>query len=138
MDSIESCISFLLAKASQQVTRRAKALLAPHGVTPAQYAVLRVLAHGEQLSGADLAARLALDSASITGLIDRMDRQGLVTRRPDTRDRRIQWITPTAQAIRLLPALDDAMDQLNREVAALLTPDRPDALWTDLTRIARL
>ena len=40
MERIEDCISFLLGKAYQQVQQASKRRLAPHGVTPVQYALL--------------------------------------------------------------------------------------------------
>ena len=55
MDRIEDCISFIVGKTAQQVTRRARELLAPFGVTPVQYAVLKVVCDAEALSGVDIA-----------------------------------------------------------------------------------
>ncbi|MCB9957552.1 MAG: MarR family transcriptional regulator [Rhodospirillaceae bacterium] len=120
MDKIEDCISFLAGKAAQQVTRRARELLAPFGVTPVQYAVLKVLGDTGGLSGAELGQRMVLDSASITGVVDRLEALGLVERRADPSDRRAQQIVATARARDLAGPLDAAMDRLNAEAAAVL------------------
>jgi MarR family transcriptional regulator, organic hydroperoxide resistance regulator len=69
MERIEECISFLLGKAYQQVQQAAKGRLAPHGVTPVQYALLRVIWERDGQTGAELGERLQLDSATITGLL---------------------------------------------------------------------
>lgn len=124
MDQIEHCISFLAGKAAQQVTRRARALLAPAGVTPVQYAVLKVVAGTGGLSGAEIGGRLVLDSASITGVVDRLESLGLVRRQADPRDRRVHLVMATERAEALMPALDDAMDHLNAEAAAILGKDK--------------
>ena len=134
MERIEDCASFLLGKAAQQVSRRARELLAPHGITPGQYALLKVLDGGAGLSGAELGQRLVLDSASITGLVDRLEALGLIERRPDPQDRRINRIHATAAAAALQPALDAAMDRLNREVASILA-DR-NGFYDALRRVA--
>ena len=136
MDRIESCISFLAGKAAQQISRRARERLAPHDVTPVQYAILRVLAEQDGQSGAELSARLVIDSATITGLIDRLETAGLVERRPDATDRRVNRTRLTARARALQPALDAEMDALNAEVAAELG-DRAPALWETLRRLGQ-
>ena len=120
MDRIENCISFQIGKAAQQVSRRAKELLAPYGVTPVQYAILKCLDEAEGMSGAELGARIVLDSASITGLVDRMVALGLLARRPDDSDRRVQRLYLTARSKAQQTDLDKAMDQLNREAAGIL------------------
>lgn len=120
MDRIEDCISFLVGKAAQQVTRRARDLLAPFSVTPVQYAVLKVLSGADGLSGAEIAGRMILDSASVTGVVDRLEANGLVTRQPAPQDRRVHLIMLTSRAAELMSSLDAAMDRLNAEAASIL------------------
>jgi len=134
VDRVEDCISFVIGKAAQQVARRARALLAPHGVTPVQYAVLKALGHDAALSGTEIGRRMVLDSASVTGVIDRLESLGLVERRPDPNDRRAQLIAPTSRAKQRLPLLDAAMDRLNAEAAAVLKTDK-DEFFRELRRI---
>lgn len=120
MDRIEDCISFMIGKAAQQVTRRARELLAPFNVTPVQYAVLKALSGSDPLSGAEIGKRMVLDSASITGVLDRMESLGLVERRPNPEDRRAQLIAASPAAREMLPRLDEAMDSLNAEAGAAI------------------
>ena len=135
MDRIESCISFQIGKAAQQIGRRGKALLSPYGVTPLQYAVLKCLSDDEGLSGAELGARLVLDSASITGVVDRLVALGLAERRPDKTDRRVLRLHLSAKSKARQGALDQAMDRLNAEAAALLGPARK-AFAAQLTQLS--
>ena len=120
MDRIEDCISFMIGKATQQVTRRARELLAPFNITPVQYAVLKVLSGSAPLSGAEIGKRMVLDSASITGVLDRMEVLSLVERRPDPEDRRAQLVAASPAARQMLPRLDEAMDTLNAEAGAAI------------------
>jgi MarR family transcriptional regulator, organic hydroperoxide resistance regulator len=71
-------------------------------------------------SRTELGARLALDSATMTGIIDRLEKAGLVERRPDLGDRRMHRLSLTAHGLQLRQPLDAAMEQLNREFAELL------------------
>jgi DNA-binding MarR family transcriptional regulator len=135
MNQIEDCISFVIGKAAQQVSRRAREALEPHGVTPTQYALLKVLSDGDGQTGADLGMRLAIDSATMTGVADRLAAAGLVDRRPDPQDRRLQRLFLTERARALQAALDEAMDRLNAEVAAEFGGEA-QRLWANLRTLA--
>ncbi len=137
MDRIESCISFLVGKAAQQITRRAREALAPHGVTPVQYAVLKILWQREGQSGAELGSRLALDSATVTGVLDRLEGAGLLERRSDDDDRRVNrlHLTPNGSALR--KPLDAAMDRLNAQVTRELG-ERASSTWAVLRQLGEV
>jgi len=111
----EDCISFLLGKAYQHVNQDAKQRLAPYGVTPVQFALLNLLWAEDCLSGAELGARLQLDSATITGVIDRLAHLGLVERQPDPHDRRVNRIRLTARGAALQDPLSRVIEQCNAE-----------------------
>lgn len=132
MERLEDCITFLLGKAAQQVTRRARDLLAPFGVTPVQYAVLKLLWEEDGQSGAALGARLMLDSATVTGILDRLEAAGLVARRSDPGgDRRVNRVFLTPTGASLQGPLDAVMDDLNRAVAETLGRQAP-GFWDRL------
>ena len=121
MERIEDCISFQLGKAYQQVNQLAKKRLAPFGVTPVQYALLKVLWERDGQSGADLGDRLRLDGATITGVLDRLEHAGLIERRPHPTDRRVNKVFLTKPSRALRDTLDPEMDALNQEVLARFT-----------------
>lgn len=116
MERIEECISFLLGKAYQQVNQQAKKRLAPFGVTPVQYALIKVLWGRDGLSGAELGERLRLDSATVTGMLDRLESADFIERRPHERDRRINLVYLTPRGRSLQEPLDADMDAFNAEV----------------------
>ncbi|HLZ59298.1 MAG TPA: MarR family transcriptional regulator, partial [Ktedonosporobacter sp.] len=109
MEKIEDCLSFYLGKAYQRVTQSAKQRLAPFGVTPVQYAVLKVLWEQDDQSGAELGERLVLDSATMTGLLDRLEQAGLIERRSHATDRRVNKVVLTARGRDLQTPLDREM-----------------------------
>jgi DNA-binding MarR family transcriptional regulator len=137
LERLEDCLSFLIGKAQQQVTRASREALAPCGVTPGQFAILKVLWESDGLNGAELCARLVLDSATVTGLIDRMVAGGWLERRADPGgDRRMSRVYLTEKGTRLERPLNLAMDGVNAQFAKLLGEDRAAALWRDLETIA--
>lgn len=131
---IDQCVIFLLGKAFQRVSQGARDRLAPYGVSPMQYVVLSALWERDVQSGAELTARLRIDSATITGIIDRLVAAGWAARTPDARDRRIQRVVLTAAGRLLRDRLEPAMIELNREIAGLLG-SRAKSFWTMLSEV---
>ena len=136
MDQIEDCISFALGKASQRVTQLARQRLASYGVTPVQYALLKVLWERDEQSGAELGERLLLDSATMTGLLDRLEQAGLIERKPHATDRRVNQVVLTAQGHSLQVSLDQEMDEMNHELLSAFAPSEVVLLQTLLTTLA--
>ena len=134
MDRVEECISFLLSKAAQEVARRARAKLSPHGITPTQYAVLKVLWERNGQTAAEVGARLSIDSATITGVIDRLEAGAHLTRQADAGDRRIHRLLLTEQGRALHKPLDEEMDRLNAEVRQVLGA-KASTLWGALRKL---
>lgn len=99
-----------------------------------QYVVLSVLWERDGQSGAELTARLRIDSATITGIIDRLVAAGWVVRERDAVDRRVQRVQLTEAGQSLRDELEREMIELNREIAAQLG-DRAESLWTMLAEI---
>lgn len=67
---------------------------ARHKLTGGQARMLTLVAD-EPMPMSQLAGRLKCEPSNITGLVDRMEKRGLVSREPDARDRRIKLVTPT-------------------------------------------
>ena len=48
----------------------------------------------------EIATRLACDNSNVTGIVDRLEARGLVTRRPGEQDRRVKYVVPTPLGMR--------------------------------------
>ncbi|MFT3710253.1 MAG: MarR family transcriptional regulator [Archangium sp.] len=94
--ALDSQLCFSLYAASRAMTAAYGPLLAPLKVTYPQYLVLLVLWEEEGISVRHLGDRLALDSGTLTPLLQKMERQGLVTRSRDDQDNRVVRISLTA------------------------------------------
>lgn len=136
MERIEDCLNFYLGKAYQRVTQAAKQRLAPYGVTPVQYALLKVLWEQDDQSGAELSERLQLDSATMTGLLDRLEHAGLIERKAHATDRRINKVVLTTRGRDLQQPLDREMDQMNQDFLGSLDPSEAGHLRELLTNLA--
>ena len=137
MEHIEDCLSFYLSKAYQRVTQTVKQRLAPYGVTPVQYALLKVLWEKDNQSGAELGERLQLDSATITGVLDRLEHSGLIERQSHVSDRRINRIVLTERGRELQLPLDRELDQINYDFLSKFPPDDAQRLRELLRAMAQ-
>lgn len=84
----EESIFFRLAKANQVAGRFWKKQLAPFKLTAVQGLVLTFLHVQDGLTPAELGKRIRLDSATMTGVLTRLENSGLTERRKDREDRR--------------------------------------------------
>ena len=104
--------------------------LKPHGLTPTQYNVLRILrgADRDGLCRYEVGDRLVTPGPDVTRLLDRLEEAGLVRRTRDPEDRRQvkAWITP--QGLDLLSELDEVLDALHRNQLGHLEEERLRAL----------
>lgn len=110
------CLHFLLGKALQRVNRVSKSKLSPFGVTPVQFALLRLLWKKDGQFGNVLGERLLLDSATITGIIDRLEQNEFIERRVNPIDRRNKLVFLTEKGRSMEGLLCKMMDEMNEEV----------------------
>jgi DNA-binding MarR family transcriptional regulator len=71
------------------------------GLSTAQVNALLSLTPGEAVPMRSLAARLDYDASNLSVLVDRLERRGLVERRPDPGDRRVKALALTPEGERL-------------------------------------
>jgi len=95
-------VCFPLYAATNLMQRLYRPLLAPLGLTYSQYLVLLLLWEHGSASVGELRGCLHLDAGTITPLLKRMERDGLVTRSRDSEDERrvIVALTPHSAALR--------------------------------------
>ena len=73
------------------VQRRSKSMAASLGITGPQRLVIRIIGRFPSIHAKQLADILHLHPSSLTALLKRLERRGLIRRRPDGRDRR-RWL----------------------------------------------
>lgn len=122
---LETCINFVLTRAQNSVQQLFKAELAPYGITPGQYGVLQCLWNENGLTAKQLAERLFLDSSTITGILDRLENKGLITREQDSRDRRAICVLVTEKGKDLEEPIGQVIQAANGK--ALYNLDEKDA-----------
>ncbi|RRD57482.1 MarR family transcriptional regulator [Comamonadaceae bacterium OH2545_COT-014] len=118
-EDIRLCFQTLSLAAA--IDRDCAALLAPHGLSEGRFVMLFLLdaAGPEGLAPHQLAQRAGISRATVTGLLDGLERERLVERQPDAQDRRALRIQLTAAGQRLA---QQVLEQHSRWIAGLFTP----------------
>ncbi|HDH98397.1 MAG TPA: MarR family transcriptional regulator [Deltaproteobacteria bacterium] len=97
-DLLEDCFIFLMAKVYQKAHSNFKRQLQQYDLTPMRHLVLEALWDEEGLTAGEIARRLVLDNATLSGVIDRMEKTGWIVKQADPGDKRAMQIFLTAKA----------------------------------------
>ena len=92
---LDNQICFRLYSASRLITQAYTPMLTALGITYPQYLVLMVLWERDNQPVNDIAHRLILETNTVTPLIQRMEKQGLITRKQGDKDKRQQIVSLT-------------------------------------------
>jgi len=106
-------ICFNVGKVMRQVYDHYEKRLSPFNLTPPQYFVFNALWMGDGISVGELGERVSLDSSTLTGIIDRMERSGYVERQLNPGDRRSVLVFLTAKAREVGPRILEFADELD-------------------------
>lgn len=106
----------LIGRAARLLTRLADARLKALGVAGGQIPVLVALQDGSEMSQAALVQFARVEQPTMAATLSRMERDGLIRRRPDPDDRRGSLVSLTPEAIERLPRVRAALSGLAREV----------------------
>ena len=108
---IEEELHVSIARTAALLERAVAKQLRPHGLTPTQYNVLRILrgAGPTGLCRNELGERLVTPVPDVTRLLDRMAEQKLIARQRSDEDRRLVRTYLTPKGLELVNQLDDDM-----------------------------
>lgn len=94
----EESIGYWLTLSTQAFHRAVSDEVAPHGITFRQSQVLAWLVLEGELSQAELANKMMVEPPTLVGILDRMERDGWITRNSCPADRRKKLIRATTAA----------------------------------------
>lgn len=121
-ESLEQEAALSVLRTSDQLQIRFARLLREHGLTPSQYNVLRILrGEGKPLPILEIAGRTITVVPGITGLIDRLEQAGFVSRVRCEKDRRVIYVALAGHGSRTLAALDEPLLVLHHKLLGHLS-----------------
>src|ERR687890_254858 len=118
-----------LMRVQQLLLARYDEALRPHGLTFARYEALVLLTFSRtgSLPLSKIGERLMVHPTSVTNAIDRLEAQGLVSRRsdPDDRRRTLASLTPAGRDV--VAEATEALTAIDFAITGLSTPEQDDA-----------
>ncbi|MDH3350606.1 MAG: MarR family transcriptional regulator [Gammaproteobacteria bacterium] len=122
IDQFNRSLPMVLHRALDAVMPRFRKIFNDFGLTEQQGRVLRVLWEHEQITLRELSDLTLIAAPSLVGIVDRLQRAGLVARRKSDRDRRKVFVqtTRTGAALEadIMPAIASAYARLKQSVDA--------------------
>jgi DNA-binding MarR family transcriptional regulator len=134
-------LGFLLAKATQRWNGLLAERFAAAGfgdVRPSYGSVLVPLYEEDGLRLGELARRARLSKQTMTELVRRLERDGLVERRPDPSDGRASLVYLTSRSRAFEPIVAEILAELDLLARGRLDDEGVDALKTALTELLSL
>lgn len=131
----EESIGYWLTISTQAIHRALNDELAPHGITYRQTQVLAWLAVEGELTQSDLACRMLIEPPTLVGILDRMERDGWITRESSSTDRRKKLIRPNPQAEPVWEKIVSCAKRVRARATRGMTPEEVETALSLLRRI---
>ena len=134
---LKECINFLLTTAQHTVFQYLSQRLAPYDITPSQYGILNCLwINDGTCLPRQIAQLLCLETSTVSGILDRMQKKDLIDRviNPENRREILVMITPKGEALKA-PVLK-IIDEVNEEVLKDFSPKETEFIRKSLRQIA--
>jgi len=130
---IENSPGFLLAKCHKKAFQRFKEKLEPYNLTPPQMAALSFLWKKDGISQVQLGDLMGADRTTVSGIIDRLEKRGLVVRKGSPSDRRSFTLYITEKG----KSLQEELSVLAREHNNYLKKCLPEGEGEELVRLLK-
>jgi DNA-binding MarR family transcriptional regulator len=128
-------LGYLLKHAGMLLTERHERALAAWRIDARELGVLMVIDSYEPASQQQVAERLGVDRTTMVAVLDTLEAQGLLSRRPDPLDRRRNVVELTAAGQTVLTAATAASDRAEADLLAPLSDDEAATLRDLLARV---
>jgi MarR family transcriptional regulator for hemolysin len=129
-------LAWLLYRAHWALASELTAALAPVGVSPRGYHVLKA-ALSDEHTQTELAEMVGLDKTTMVVTIDELERDGLAERRPSPRDRRARVIAVTAAGKRKVAEAEEVKERVQADVLGELPARDQRALIDALDKLVQ-
>jgi MarR family transcriptional regulator for hemolysin len=125
----------MIGRLHRRLKYRLDARLDPFGLTGVQWGVLARLSVEDGLSQTQLQHQMAIEGATLTHIVQRLEREGWIERQCDPADRRRQRVWLTQKSRDLMPAIALEVESHRGDAQRGLTPSDLETLKHLLDRI---
>ena len=135
MNDFYNSLPMLFYRSLDQVMPQFRSIFKQFNITEQQWRVLRVLWEEDQQPLLVLAEKTLIPSPSLVGVIDRLEKLGLVNRIRSVDDRRVVHINATKEGKALQHKVTPLVDAAYLEVQARLNKQEWDTLTNTLQKL---
>ena len=132
---VDNCIFFQLAKASQAGSRYWTSCVSKFNLTAVQAMVINFLGQEDEVTAGELGKRTSLDSATLTGILERLEAAGLLNRKRHPKDRRAILICLTSQGREIADNVYGKAVEANQAFLSNLSAEEKVALHSLLCKV---
>lgn len=129
-------LAALCARLARRLTEAERPVLAEHGLLMWGYIALSHLAEQPASTQSALAEAIRYDKTRLIAVLDELENQGLIERRPDPADRRAHRVRLTSAGKARHAAAQAAIRTMETEVLSDLSSAERETLRDTLTRVA--
>lgn len=110
--------------------------LCEYGITVPQWLVIRCLKENKQTMS-DISRVVGLSNSTVTGIVDRLERNGYVARTRDQEDRRVVWVYRTEKLDQLIESIPLLQDSYFESFLEGITQEETEAILRSLHLLAK-
>jgi DNA-binding MarR family transcriptional regulator len=128
-------IGLLIGRASQRLQEVVAQRVAAYRITPQQLWVLLLVLEGADMSSRDIVARLHIDKAATSRLMDRLVRRRWIRMVPTKDDRRRRRLELTPSGLRQAKELKRLALEIDRNMEAAIPPEHFELVNSALLQV---
>lgn len=122
-------LSYLLIKASRQLRNKLDKTLKAFNITAAQFSVMHQIQSSEQpITAAEIAQRLGSDRPTISGIINRLERKGIVLKVHNPEDKRSSYLQIVKEFNQLVDRITTISDGLTVDIFSIYSEEEAKQL----------
>jgi len=138
MQEFSHSLPMMLYRTLDAVMPRFRQIFSEYGLTEQQWRVLRVLWQPEQIAFRELADLTLIPPPSLVGVVDRLTKSGLASRRRSDTDRRNVFVYATGKGMALESDVRPRVDKAYAELRSSVNAKTWDALIAGLEQISSI
>ena len=121
-DSVQQAVVVATLRTNDEFQFRFGQLFRKYDLTQPQYNVLRILrGENKPLPILEVRRRLIARTAAVTGLVNKLEKRGLIEREHCSEDRRVWYVSLTKAGKKLTDSMDEPVMALHADVCSGLT-----------------
>ncbi|MEK6263834.1 MAG: MarR family transcriptional regulator [Clostridium sp.] len=129
-------LSYLINKASKQLKNKLDKALKEYDITAAQFSVIiQIHLSDLPITAAEIAERLGSDRPTISGIINRLEKKGVLTKVANPEDKRSSYLEICKEASGLVHRIVAKSDELTMDIFSIYTKEESNQFTYMLNRL---